>query len=417
MKLPYLLFAIAGVAAAAWRPSVDDVQVVMLTGDANGNLAPCGCTKPMVGGIKRRIEAIREMSVPGHTTLLDNGNLVAGIGRQDQIKAETMAEILGAAGYDAINIGPNDARLGAGMLLSVNSLSGQKLVSSQLSDSQTISQFVTKPPFLIIAVSDAATSVASYVGGVARSPDEAVQDGVVQAKSVGLTPLLLLQGDRASAVRLASAFPSLALVEYRSQGSPPEKLETVGKTVLVSPGSDAKYILRLSFSGGVFGAYGRYSLGPEFKDDPNAARLYRNYLKRVSDEHLLEQVPRFQTERFSGSDRCGSCHATSAVVWKHSLHSRALATLAGRGHDHDPECLPCHVVGLSSVYGFKSPSATASLSGVGCEGCHGPGAAHSAAPHKVTLPKVPPTTCMQCHTSNTSPDFSFAAFWKKIKHK
>jgi hypothetical protein len=371
----------------------------------------------MVGGIKRRVEAIREMSIPRNTTLLDNGNLVAGVGRQDQIKAETMAEILGAAGYDAINVGSNDARLGAGMLFSVNNLSGNKLISSQLTGSDLIQQFVAKPPFLIIAVSDAASSIASYVGGVPRSSDQAITDGISQAKSAGLTPLLLLQGDHTEAVRIASAFRSLALIEYRSQGSPPERVEMVGKTALVSPGSDAKYVLRLSFAGGLFGSYSRVVLGPEFKDDPDAARYYRNYLKRVSDEHLLEQVPRFKTPRFSGSARCGTCHEEATTVWKHSLHEHALATLAGRGHDRDPECLPCHVVGLSSVYGYRSPSATASLSGVGCESCHGPGAAHSAAPHKVSLPKVQSTACAQCHTSNTSPNFSFAGFWKKIKHK
>jgi len=373
----------------------------------------------MTGGIKRRIEAIKEMRVPGHTTLLDNGNLVSGEGRQDQIKAETFAEIMGAAGYDAINIGRNDARLGPGMLFSMNNLSGGKLISSQLLAKQeagSIEQYDMSPPFLVIAVSDAAETIASAVGTSAKSADETIARAIDVAKSGGMKPVLLLQGDHSAAQRLATAFPDLGLIEYRSQGSPPESIEMVGKTALVSPGSDGKYILRLSYSSGVFGGYTRVALGPEFKDDPDAARIYREYLKRVSDEHLLEQVPRFKTQTYSGSASCVSCHSTAAVVWKHSLHPHALATLAGRGHDHDPECLPCHVVGLSSESGFKSPTSTPSLVGVGCESCHGPGKAHAAAPHKVRLPKVEGTTCMQCHTSNTSPNFSFATFWKKIKH-
>src|SRR5436305_1694367 len=107
MKFFPLLVASIGFGAAAWSTR-QDTQVVILTGDADGNLAPCGCTKPQTGGIKRRITAAKELSVPGHTTLLDNGGFVTGTGRQDQIKAQTMAEILGTAGWDAINVGPAD---------------------------------------------------------------------------------------------------------------------------------------------------------------------------------------------------------------------------------------------------------------------------------------------------------------------
>ncbi|MES1227789.1 MAG: multiheme c-type cytochrome [Armatimonadota bacterium] len=93
-----------------------------------------------------------------------------------------------------------------------------------------------------------------------------------------------------------------------------------------------------------------------------------------------------------------------------------MQTLAARGHDRDPECLPCHVVGLTSSKGFQSPKLTPDLVGVGCESCHGPGTAHSASPKLVRIPKVAGSTCGSCHTVNTSPNFSFEKFWKKIKH-
>src|SRR2546423_5912045 len=101
MKLWLPAMAGMGVAAGLWS-GPQSAQVLILSGDTDGNLAPCGCTKPQTGGIKRRVEAAKALSIPGHTTLLDNGNLVAGIGRQDQLKAQALAEILGAAGLGAV---------------------------------------------------------------------------------------------------------------------------------------------------------------------------------------------------------------------------------------------------------------------------------------------------------------------------
>jgi hypothetical protein len=417
MKFLPLLVASIGFGAAAW-PGRQQTQIVIITGDADGNLAPCGCTKPQTGGIKRRIAAVKQFSLPGHTTLLDNGNFVAGTGRQDQIKAQTMAEILGAAGWDAINVGPADARLGMGLLLSMNGLANGKFVASQLQPSPDsgLQQFSVSPPFLVIGVAAQPETVGQPLGQVASPMDDAVKAGIEQAKADNLAPVALLQGTREDSLQLASRFPDLKLISYRSVGSPPEKMEFAGATALVSPGSDGKYLLRMEYRGGKFSNYAAIAFGPQYKDDPTAARQFRNYLTRVRTEKLVEKLPRLSNDAYMGSLACGKCHSTATHVWKASLHTHALATLAARGEDRDPECLPCHVVGLSSSRGFRSPAETPDLAGVGCESCHGPGSAHSASPRNVRIPKVTETACLNCHTSNTSPGFSFPAYWKKIKH-
>lgn len=417
MKLLPLTIAALGL-TAAFYPSQRTQQILIITGDADGNLAPCGCTKPMTGGIKRRIQAAKELSIPGHTTFLDNGNLVAGIGRQDQIKAQTAAEILGAAGWDAINVGPADAKLGLGMLLSMNSLAQGKFIASQLQPGgmSDIRRFSVSPPFLIIGVAAQPEQVGPPIGQMLISADDAIKEGMEQAKGGQLLPIVLLQGTREEALQLASKYPDLKLIAYRSGGSPPAQMERSGNTVLVSPGSDGKYLIRMEVNTGNFGGYQAVALGPQYKDDPTASRLYRNYLNRVSSEKLLEKLPRMSTVSFSGSNKCGTCHQKALSTWKHSLHSHSLPTLAKFGHDRDPECLPCHVVALTSTKGFQSPKLTPDLAAVGCESCHGSGSAHSASPKTVRLPKVTGTTCATCHTANTSPNFAFASFWKKIKH-
>ncbi len=418
MKLWPIGLAAAGAVAGLWSgPSTP--QIVILSGDTNGNLAPCGCTKPMTGGIKRRVEAAHELSLPGHTTLLDNGNLVDGNSRQDELKAQTAAEILGKAGWNAINVGPADARLGLGMLLSLNSLSGGKLVASELSpnpEGGEIQPYVVSPPFLVIGVTANPSLIGNAVAQAANSVEAAVSDGLQQASEAKLVPVLLLQGDVKEARSLAKQFPGLGLIEYRSIGSPGGQIEREGNTVLASPGSDGKYLVRLEYSGGQFRNYSAIALGPQYGDDPTASRIYRGYLSRVSDEHLLEKMLRPDTTQFDGSNACGKCHEKALAVWKTSLHYRALGTLQGRGHDRDPECLPCHTVGLTSIHGFTSPKRTPDLASVGCESCHGAGLDHAHNPLKFRLPRVAPSTCANCHTTNTSPDFLFSTFWQKVRH-
>src|SRR5207253_234634 len=116
---------------------------------------------------------------------------------------------------------------------------------------------------------------------------------------------------------------------------------------------------------------------------------------------------RLKTISFAGSQSCGTCHSKALGVWKRSGHAKALGTLEHEGHDRDPECLPCHVVGLQSSHGFWSKQKTPQLAAVGCESCHGAGLGHAKNPWKVSLPKVTTSTCGSCHTSNTSPDFIF----------
>ncbi|MBC8065424.1 MAG: cytochrome c family protein, partial [Chlorobia bacterium] len=114
---------------------------------------------------------------------------------------------------------------------------------------------------------------------------------------------------------------------------------------------------------------------------------------------------------------CGKCHTESEKVWKKSKHAVALKTLEREGHDRDPDCVECHVVGLASIYGFTSRKATPGLTDVGCESCHGPGAKHSLTPKEVPMGKVGQESCMPCHKSENSPHFDFAKYWAKIAHK
>jgi hypothetical protein len=381
-----------------------------------GYLSPCGCTKPMSGGIKRRATAVHLHFRRDRTVILENGGFVASTGRQDELKAETAVEILRALGVTAINVTASDARLGRGLLLSLNSLSDDRFVSTSISQPE-IQAFRASGPFLIGGATTSATSLRDALGAPVADVRSAAGKLVEEAKALDLVPILMLDGNRQDAVALAKDVPGLRLIQYQALGAPQKDLEVIGRTALVTPGEKGRHVVRLQFSNGEFSGYMPINLLPNFKDDPVASRLYKTYLNRVSSEKLLEKLPRSETGSYAGTAACGSCHKQALAQWKKSQHAHALKTLEVEGEDRDPDCVSCHVVGLESKRGFKSRVLTPQLANVGCESCHGPGKAHAAAPKKIHLGKVGEKPCLTCHTSATSPGFDYKAYWRKIAHK
>ena len=420
LALPALLLP-----AIAARPAgVPDGErwTVVLSGDADGYLAPCGCTSPMTGGLRRRATALKGVSDP-RRVVLDNGGLSGGVDRQHVLKAETAAQALELARVDAANFSAADARLGAGEALALARLSGDRFVSTSLQagDALPIVPWREVGPFLVGGATARPGSLGPGLGAVAIVPNEAAHRLASEAASRGLAPVMLFDGDRAAARLLARAEPALRLVTYRSTGRPSNALEREGACALASPGERGKAVLRLGWEGMAFVSQTVDALGPEVEDDPEADALYRTYLKRVSSEKLLEKAPHTLPSGFVGGERCASCHAEAAKSWRASGHAHALATLERVGHQRDPDCVPCHVVGLSKggaepTMAYVSRAATPRLADVGCESCHGAGAAHAASPWKSPLPKVGEKACLPCHTPENSPEFDFATYWPKIRH-
>jgi hypothetical protein len=130
-----------------------------------------------------------------------------------------------------------------------------------------------------------------------------------------------------------------------------------------------------------------------------------------------------------GSQACASCHAEIAASWAKTAHARAGESIYG-GLTPPPQkrggsppngkrkargrCLGCHATSRAE------PVA------VGCEACHGPGAAYLPADvmrdrplaTRLGLVADPLTTCARCHVpGRTSPDdFDAASAWLRIAH-
>ncbi len=420
MKALYWLGACAAMAAGlATGAGEAKKQVLLVTGDTAGYLSPCGCVSPMTGGIRRRATALKALSVSGRTTIVDNGGLVTGVGRQDQVKAEALAEAIKLTKVNAVNLGMTEARLGSGMVGSLNRLSGKRFLSSSLAPSETneLPQTVKSGPFLIGAVEPDAEAMAPALRENATPTSLAVRALLDEAARGRLVPVLMTRGDEASARKLAEGNPKLRLIVYRNDGNPPTEPVRVGETLLVTPGDRGKHLVRLEWDGKAFGAYRLVALGPEYEDDPVVARVFKRYVARVGDEKLIEQLPRVATATYVGAEACMRCHADAGKAWQKTGHARALSSLEKVGQDRDPECVGCHVTGLESESGFRSRAETPKLADVGCESCHGP-SGHSkktgVSPAKAR--EQAKAACGKCHNPDHSPKFDFDMYWPKVSH-
>lgn len=417
------------------KPRAGPVLSVALTGEQNGYLAPCGCSKPMLGGLPRRAGYLASRPRGEALVRLENGDLTEARGRQDELKAETLLDMLSALNYDAVNLGEKDLRLGLPYLSALQRRFKGALLCANVRKKDGSAAF--RESVLLQRVSGGKPVRVLVVGMIARDlaaqalmetpelrpelPIERLRRLLAASDARADIFILLFHGGKAEAHELARHYPQFALVICGHEGDQPGSSEKEGPVMLAVPGQDGKTqgVARLVSEGGWKVAEVKYvPLGPEWKEDPGILRIKETYLDRVNGEELLARMQRAPTPdggTYAGSATCRSCHGKEHAVWEQSRHAHALTTLAKEKEDRDPECVPCHVVGGDRQGGFLRADSTPHLQHVGCESCHGPGAAHVQDP-KSRLSGSALSACLACHIPQHSPKFEFEKYWQKIRH-
>ncbi len=413
-----------GIAAeTATRPQGRSDLTVVYGGEIRGYLAPCGCTKPMLGGIARRGAALKRLQSRGPVIAIENGDLTVAEGRQDELKAETLADALGAMRYDAVSLGEHDFDLGLDVLRSLDGRSRTRLICANAMDE------TGRPAF------PSHKKVTRKIGGTNRTISiwAAISPHFATPGSVTLTDplralraasaqsgvrILAFHGRRSEAEAIARSISAFTLIVYAHGPDVPAPPARVGRSTLVCAGTNGKYLgtATLDASGAVR-RVGSVALGEGVGFDPRIEAIRRGYLARVSAENLLDLLPRAPLpvgEAYSGSTSCMSCHSDAHRVWASSAHSRAMDTLRKVGQDRDPECVSCHVVGAAHYGGYVDRKEK-ELAGVGCESCHGPGKRHAENP-AIKPARGGHSSCAPCHVPGHSPGFRYEAYWKLIRH-
>jgi predicted CXXCH cytochrome family protein len=118
---------------------------------------------------------------------------------------------------------------------------------------------------------------------------------------------------------------------------------------------------------------------------------------------------------YVGSQACKACHQQAYAWWRNHAHGVAYLTLQQRNKEYNLDCVGCHVTGYEQPGGATvTHNLAGGLVNVGCESCHGPGAAHASNPEIDLLRDTPESTCVTCHNEEHSDLFDFDAYRKAL---
>ena len=154
-------------------------------------------------------------------------------------------------------------------------------------------------------------------------------------------------------------------------------------------------------------------------DSPRLGALLEHHREELRARHLSEQAvappppPPPADPPYVGAPACGACHAEQLRQWSQSGHARALAALARKRQDLNPECVRCHVTAFGEPGGYAPGTAGGiDLANVQCEACHGFGREHRGKGR--IRGRVPETVCRRCHTTENSPTFRYEPYLRLL---
>jgi len=441
--------------------------VLIITGQQDGYMEPCGCTEDQSGGLLRRfdlLERIHALNWP--TALFDLGSLIKdpagarGGFEQTKLKFDYSVKALALMKYDALALSADDLKIGVGEALGCfdNSLGDStKIVVANVQPDPVYERRFRAS--LVAAAGPVKVGVTAVIDPESLkklidpdkdslllkvvAPDDVLPKVLADLSSESDYQVLLVQGPPELAKRLATAHPGFDIVVSTSEFPDPlnhdPDLLNGGKTMLITVGKKGKYA-------GVFGLYPnespslRYQLvtltkafdGPatsmkkliedDYRATLKAAKVVENYLR-------LPFANGAPGATFVGAESCKSCHPATYAFWSTTKHAQALNALL---HDKKPnvafdaECITCHTTGFEFNSGWKSETDTPDLAGNQCENCHGPCSKHEAAPDNPEYRKLIALTaeladknrlCLRCHDDENSRNFEFKKYWQQVMHK
>lgn len=118
---------------------------------------------------------------------------------------------------------------------------------------------------------------------------------------------------------------------------------------------------------------------------------------------------------YVGSAACAGCHQAAYAWWSTHPHGHAYLTLEQLNKEYNLDCVGCHVTGYGQPGGSTvTHNLNGALVHVGCESCHGPGAAHAKNPEVGILRDTPESICVTCHNAQHSDLFDYSTYLKAI---
>lgn len=429
-----LICLVMGIAVQA-APSVaaDAAQSVTLvySGNLDGELEPCGCTaEGDLGGIRRRATMIRRLrGEDANLFLVSSGGLLSGFAANGRLTNEFILKGLSQIGYDAVGLQWDDLQYGTKFLKTAPL---PWVASNWLDKTFSYERRVRhgKVTAAFFSWVDPRTAPQKAMKGdhsrVRNAPADLIKR-IAAARRDGalvvVTTTLSLK-DAQKLLPMKDIDILLIHPDNENFGKP----QRLGKTLVLQPGSRGMRLGRvdLKLDGGgriVSWKHKVIALPKTVPDDPGlkgwyaayTAGIKKNYAKMVA----LRKAQASGETPFVGDEPCKYCHQDAYKIWSKSRHAEAFGALEDVNKSFDPNCLQCHTVGFNKPGGYIDMDATASLTNVQCESCHGAARQHVKSGGTKPVANAdwkPEEMCAQCHTHPHSPSFNFDKYWPHIAH-
>lgn len=428
-----LIFLGSCVAATSYgiASEEDDKIVIIYSGNLNGELEPCGCTKEGdLGGIRRRatmLERLREQHPD--LFLISAGGLLAIDSAADRIKNKYILKGMRKLGYDAIGVQSRDLLFGPELL---NTEPLPWVASNRTDDRFKSSRHITRNKTTISFFSwmdpqDKQLKTMQAEPITAKQSIERLLKDISRTKQKG--NLIVLSTTQTLAefqktIGLKNIDILLIKAAHEIYGPP----QQVGPTLVLQPGSrgmrlgqvnlllDNKHRIK-SYQHKII------ELPTSILEAADYDRWYEDYNEELKQDYFKRVKIRQATETgkspYTGAKKCQSCHQAAWQTWQKTRHAHAFPTLQKVNKSFDPNCIGCHTVGFEKAGGFMDEHITPQLMNVQCESCHGSSGTH------VTSNGIKPVEnkgwskekmCRQCHVGSHSPLFEVNKYWPKIEH-
>lgn len=373
--------------------------------------------------------------------LVDAGDMFGNAGAlttlEESLEAEYLLRGMAMIGYDVANLGEQEFRFGERFLADQLEVSGVATTSANLyrdADDQPYAARVyttTAGGITVGVVGLIGDSFGDQVADISGVDGEAVSertaaaeiDSAVAALGVVEVVVVVAHMPVATARELAQGLSGVDVLVVAHDQTAPAEPERIGSVRLVTTGYDGKWVGRLRMEvvdGEILSDdWSAEVLDDNWKDDPDLAALYQEYLDRRAEaaDDLADSIPQEVPPggSYVGMANCATCHPTQAEFWATTDHAKAFSALVGTKHDWSPQCLQCHTTGMGYLGGFLLPDRTPQLENVQCEMCHGAAQDHEAEP----VPGygvVPTTVCAEkCHTPDRSPGFDLGTALPEVQ--
>jgi hypothetical protein len=440
--------------------------VLLISGEQDGYMEPCGCSEDQEGGLIRRYDLVERMHKRNWpTALFDLGSLMKdpsgarGGFDQARYKFDYAIKALKLLKYDALALSAEDLKVGAGEALGFfdNGLGDKTKIVVANVEPDAVYKKIIQPSLDVMAgpVKLGVTAVIdpetlkklndpdkdSLLPNI-KAPDDVLSGVLTDLEAKSDYQVLMVQGPPELAQRLAKAFPGFDIVVATSQFDDALNREAEmlndGKTMLLTVGKKGKNV-------GLVAIYPDQSprlrfllvtLTKQFDGaaTPMKSLIQDEYRGTLKAADIVARFPRHSYVNgapgatFVGAQACKDCHPNTYQFWSTTNHAHAFKTLKNDKKPNtvfDAECVSCHTTGFEYNSGWISEAVTPHLAGNQCENCHGPGSKHIAEPENAEFRKLITVKaeqaskngfCERCHDAENSRKFDFKTYWDKIDH-